>query len=263
MGKETKKSNWIVGAGLIMALVLLFVFQGCTKSGPAEKSAPPSGLTDARLSGNGEGYGGKLSYVSRQLVEPCADGKPRSQILIANDLSEANVIREDCKEIEPTSVSVPSLNLMPHNMENLVYDGTLYDQDNGQSAWRSSLLCRSRAPATAVGQDNTTVDAVIGTPEGVNPPLFMGRVIVGIYDSLWNLVKVKDMGDVRVIPTMREHNPDHIYYENVSGSEHFILEVFRPHMNAQLFYFRSITPEETVLTEPELRHIQGLHCYSP
>jgi hypothetical protein len=262
MSNEVKHSVIRISVAMGLTMSMLIPFQNCEKMETAEKPVSQAQASELSSEGNGEGYGGKLKYITRNLQDACADGLPNSQILVEEDLSAASLVREKCQDIAPTNVDVSSLQLMPHNMENLVYNETLYDKDQGESTPHSSVLCRGRTQSSSVPGENNTVDAVIHHLYAMDPPRFIGRVILGIYDAAWNLTGVKDMGDVEVRPSIRETEPGHIFFENLMGEDHFLLDIFQPLMIGQLTYFRPVlSPQGPVPTE--IRFVQGLHCFTP
>ncbi|MGE3683935.1 MAG: hypothetical protein AB7G93_19620 [Bdellovibrionales bacterium] len=260
LGKSKKKlaTSLALAAACVASLA---TFQNCSGSKIAATTRASTFSQGVQVQGNGEGYGGKLSFVRSGGEGPCADGHPQSQILVDKDLSTAEVVRENCSDIAPKGVEVASLSLMPHNMNHLVYHGTLYqqDRDQGQSNPSSTLLCRGQD--NAIGENNK-VDAIIQTVPGLSPPKFVGRVILGLYDSFWNLVDVKDMGVVGIEPDLSTSNDEHTYYHNAQGEDHFMLDVFRESMTAELYYFKPVRSAEGEVPT-EFRFVRGLNCFTP
>lgn len=102
-----------------LAMVLVLAFQNCGGSPFTELAS--SGTTQEKQ-GNGEGYDGKI-FVAPNL-SPCPDGSPYKTELEFKS-GGAYLTRENCRPIAPRLVPRESVDIRPHNLTFLIYEGRL------------------------------------------------------------------------------------------------------------------------------------------
>ena len=126
----------------IAGLVILVGYQNCSKPEAANSQDSQDSLSLLRsgVGGNGSVYDGKL-YVNKIIDGVCEDGSAiRSEIKVQGEASF--VTRENCKTIPPKVVTTSSLQLMEHNLSNLIHENRVFDIET-PVAETTSYLCRS------------------------------------------------------------------------------------------------------------------------
>lgn len=265
MAAQKNLLRWLRRFGLpVVAASITLAFQNCyhaddSKGQHSAKDNSPS----LSMTGNGDGYDGKLSYVARDVERPCADGGANSEILLTFDMSSASKVRDNCTAVEAAVIS--EFEVMAHNQKDLIYENKLYEIVEKGSPSQGQLLCRGKSDGISLSE-NFVVDAKVSANFVTSPPRFSGRVILGIYDSAWKLKEVKDMGEVEVEPYTLPNGPEgHAYYQSASDDmdqDHFVLDVMMFTMQGELLYFRPVESEQGPLPS-ELRRVPNLRCYSP
>jgi len=170
---------------LAAMLITLLAFQNCSRS------QTPNGTVNDKVaeisySGNGDGYDGK-PYIRFSTDGLCPDGSAaEAEVRVNND--RAALVRQDCREISPLSVKVADLNLLPHNLNNLVFENRVFDLDPSLSGDKrpTDLLCRGGDEITKKNGIRVEVaDFIIKKNDKGNAS---GKLVMSISDS----AKVKD-----------------------------------------------------------------------
>jgi len=191
---------------LISIACILLTFQNCSFV------KPEAGGSRGHTKGNGDGYAGKIYSASGFNV--AGQFAERSRIEI--DLSgRPFLVKDNFQTIAPTPVSFGLLNLLAHNLENLIFQERVFQIVTAQAF--SSLLCR----ADALTSDNTQrhiLDAIVQEQDG---QLF-GRVKLGIYSVAEELQQVIEFS---VPVTRTEVSDGTVSYigHNTPGGETFTL----------------------------------------
>jgi hypothetical protein len=243
-------SPWLglLGAGLIS-------FQGCN---PLESKSSSDGSVLHVQTSNGEGYSGMI-YVNRA-DNACSDGSSvETKISVYTKSQQAFVTRENCSDISPKSVDYRSLDLMPHNLANLVYGSRVFDEGLSSSDY-TSLFCRGKSTDPTTGKVQV-VDAVVKESLGSQSKT-TGRVILGVYDAAVNLIQKYDMGEVPLGPPTVIGG--HILYNSLTleRSEVFTLDYLPSENTATLTYVGNLAqPGELPTEQNKFYTVPGLHCY--
>jgi hypothetical protein len=168
---------------LLIGLALLISFQNCATQFSSDL---------ARRSGNGDGYDGKPTrYVNLDVEGACAGGGSVRNIIEVLD-EKAYLVRENCQEIAPVSLSLEDINLMGHNSSVAVYRQKLYKKvitpigddllelyppssDQGGASF-TELFCRGEK---SVSGDRTIYDLEILNSQG----RLQGKLSGGTYSD--------------------------------------------------------------------------------
>jgi hypothetical protein len=250
------RSLAILGGSL---LLITGVFQNCDGSG---RQTAPVNSSD-KLYGNGGGYTGKVTtYAHRSENPTCASTNGIDAIIQITPDSKAFLTRKDCHDQAPEELQFSTLQLMSHNIANLVYNDSVFDDEDQAGTGITSLLCRG----TSAGSGARTiqvVDALIKKSVKSGIVEYRGRVIVGVYDSANRLIKTYDLGEVGVrAPRV---TGDLEYYSSMTAGmdQRFALTLNTSTMVGMLHYNGNVPATAGSVPSPDSENfiVHGLKCY--
>lgn len=261
---KSKLSVAIVSGLLLSSAVF---FQNCS-SGPQASEVIESGTSNRLESGNGGGYGGKVTYSRTTSGENCPDGSNKEATVEVRNDGKVFLTRNNCQNLDAQEIALADVHLMAHNDKNIIFQNAVFDLAS-KTDGLTALLCRGEAVDSAANEKRV-VDATIRHQivDGIDQ--YFGRAILGIYDLANNLKKTYDMGEVPLAsPTMP--NPDIELYisKTVARGEGFNLQVRRADHIGFLQYNGSLPKPGGVPTagsgstsaSSELYTIKKLNCY--
>lgn len=245
-----------------LALSLALIFQNCA-GGVTTIDAFGTSNAALKESGNGGGYGGKLTtYVRKSDDRLCPDGSDVESVIEVEGQT-ARLLRQDCQEVRAVALPFAAINLMAHNVRNLIYGNGLYDLAT-KTDGRTTLLCRGEETDAVTG-GREVVDATIRRQVVGGTVKYFGRVILGIYDAGGNLVKTYDMGEVPVAQVPIPPGQYVEFYQSLTLKDH--QEVFALRFDPQtgtggLKYADNIPADGPQPGhEPDRFRVQNLTCY--
>lgn len=244
---------------LIGAMVAQLLFVNCIDL---------NGKKDSISSSNGEGYGGMTArFGNRKLDSVCPDGKPYQSIIELHKASAtAQILREDCLDIQPRTVSASDVSYLEHQQDHLIYRERVFDQLN--QSGKSLYLCRGQGPDPATGK-LAVVDAIIYVDDAQAALSYRGRVVLGVYGDSGQLESQHDTGEIPV----RAHNgpgnqlTDNLIFEPLAADnpDRFLLNITLSTMSGVLTYLPSFRNIVIVQNDPQMLQpvtVGGLSCYS-
>jgi hypothetical protein len=108
-------------------------------------------------SGNGEGYLG-IKYVDVAIADPCADGGRFRSIIEVTSKQAATMTRDNCKDVQPQTISLSQLQLLPHNDSNLVNESHVFDRAEDGATSQSAVMCRGNIAGISIPWDITSLN---------------------------------------------------------------------------------------------------------
>lgn len=257
-GRGMLVRNAPVMRALILSAVFttLLGFQNCVGKFKSAQEKPAAPVNSRSMGGTG--YGGKTEYVNRTLDSNCPDGSNvKGKVEVDTVSGAATVVRENCQDTSKT-VTVAEINLLPHNLTNLVYGDRTFDEVS--DTLYSELFCRGSTWDSG-NQQTYVVDAIVH--KSLSSGVYSGRVKLGIYDASGALSKKYDMGEVALGPPISVM-PGHRNYNSLTldKGEVFTLDLTLASMTASLTYAGEI-PGPSQMAEGAIGSmylVRGLHC---
>lgn len=187
---------------IFILLLVLLPFQNCTPTGQVGRaqSAASSGPQERTLAG-GQGYDGKVSYISRAFEHSCADGDPvRAKIEVLD--GKAQIVREACTDVAPIPVTLDEIALMTHNPNNAIHGDRVFDLLEDRTnpldpeAVSTKYMCRGRYPNKSTGELQVA-DVMIRYKNG-GALAFSAQVIMAVYDKAGVLKTTLNSGELEL-----------------------------------------------------------------
>ncbi len=197
---------------LIGACVLLF--QNCSVPGGVAQSQSSS-LTNKM--GGDQGYEGKLTYTSPRSTGNCLDGSNvESTVEMDSDYKRAYLTRQSCKDISPTEISIDSLDLLPHNLKNLVTAERFFEKKEAISSGNTVVFCRGKASGPS--DYNFTVTDVVDTiVKSTGKDTYAAWMVYARYDLAGNIVSSRSYPEKPVQLWTVPSTPGQIYFDYLEG----------------------------------------------
>lgn len=234
-------------------LALTIPFQNCSK-GPGE-SKPSEGII-LKGGGNGDGYGGKVTYLNVATNEAaCSDSGARSAIEVDAN-GNAALVRDNCQDITAQSVTINDL--MQHNLAYLTFGGRLF-QHFVSTEPVTGLFCRGNA-VNPWGAHNI-MDGMIQTEANQS---LRATVKVGQYDSSGELIQAYEAVNVAVTEITLPGGGKNYSGKDANGVEVFkmILSKVNGRWQGQMNYI--VKPgDKDAGKPPELVPVPGVICTEP
>lgn len=215
---KTRKNKRIVLHVTLLTLLTLS-FQNC--SFPGDKPDSSSQNKTLQYSGGGTGFDGKGSYVNRILDGVCElGGDVRNRIEINE--GQAVQTKADCRDIPPQPIKLADLQLMPHNLENLVSSERVFDREKND-ATPSGVLCRGFEPGTGGNTTWQVADVTVNHdfPGGPTAPArFGGTLKLGWYDSASGKLRASASSNELRLTRSTDATTGWVIYEGVAVITH-------------------------------------------
>jgi hypothetical protein len=262
MGMNRGKSliRWIVPALLVSTLIS---FQNCSGGLKSFTAKSQSNLTVAS-SGNGGGYEGKV-YVARLSDSTCADGSDVSTKIEVREDQKAYILRDNCQTQEPVELPYDSLQLMAHNLDNLIHNSRVFDEEVLASEARTAILCRGDQ-IDATSGNREVVDAIVREKIVNGTKSYYGQAIFGIYRPDGSLLKVYNLGEVPLSGPYMNGDQESYWSQTALTGEGYNLRL-RPLGNdliGFLEYADDMPPPELHIAPTEVTNhyrVTHLKCY--
>lgn len=174
------------------------------------------------------------------------------------------MVRQNCVDIVPRSIKIDSLELLSHNLDNLIFDGRVFDRHiPGQDMAGLAMFCRGDNPIVKDGIVYRAVTDAKVKHSPINAMEVLGQVLLGLYDANQSLVEKHDLGEVPVSLDNREPSVNRYVSLTFQKGEFFDLRVDLGNLLASLVYAANLPSMSQSAGDPDLTKVSGLRCYKP
>ena len=193
--------------------ICLSSYTNCESTAPFAKSKSSS---PAPKLGGDQGYEGKITFTSPS-TGTCSDGtNVDSQVEMNADRTQAFLTRQSCQAVPTQEVSVASLDLLPHNPDNLVTSERFYELREDAPKGKTVVFCRGKA--TESSDYNFTVKDVVDTiVKSTGPNTYSAHMIYARYDLQGNIISTRSYPEQTVNLWTVPSTPGEIYFDYFDG----------------------------------------------
>ena len=167
--------------------VCLLSYTNCDRALPFAKSKNTS---LAPKIGGDHGYEGKITFTSPS-AGTCSDGSSvDSQVEMTADRKQAFLTRKSCQTVPSQEVSIASLDLLPHNPDNLVTSERFFELREEVPTGKTVVFCRGKA--TESSDYNFAVTDVVDTiVKSTGVGTYSAHMIYARYDLQGNIISTR------------------------------------------------------------------------
>jgi hypothetical protein len=105
-----------------IAMIIVFSFQNCTRTGQNVRFDASSKLTLASAD-NGHPYDGKILVLTGA---PCSDGSEIHSKIVMKTATSGDLVRDNCTDITPVSLTNADFQIDPNNQNELIYQNQVF-----------------------------------------------------------------------------------------------------------------------------------------